>query len=240
MKAQHFGKLFDHSIVRPNATRDEVINFSETAARLRTATLTVQPHYVNLARERLKGTGVLTGTVVGFPHGNETPLMKEYQAKAVLDMGAEEIDMVMNIPALKNGEKEWFLEDIQRVVQAAKGIKVKVITENCYLTQDEKRRACWWIAQTGAHFVKTSTAYAEGGATLDDVRLMYEAVDGKCQVKAAGGIRGINEVLEYLEAGVTRFGSTRTDQFVQAYKELQEGQRARFSKFLVDLTLPEQ
>src|SRR5512147_3129515 len=119
MKVSSFAKLFDHSIVRPNATRDEVLTFAETAARLGTATLTVQPHYIRLAALQLKGTGVLVGSVVGFPHGNETPDMKEYQAKTVLDLGAEEIDMVMNIPALKNGEKELFIEDIQGVVRAA-------------------------------------------------------------------------------------------------------------------------
>ncbi len=133
MKVQSFARLFDHSIVRPNATREEVIRFAETAARLGTATLTVQPHYIRLAAAQLKGTGVLVGTVVGFPHGNETPAMKEYQAKEVLDLGAEEIDMVMNIPALKNGEKEVFIEDITGVVHAAEGVVVKVITENCYL-----------------------------------------------------------------------------------------------------------
>ena len=184
MKVQNFAKLFDHSIVRPNATQDDVLKFAETAARLRTATLTVQPHYIRLAAAQLKGTGVLTGTVVGFPHGNETPATKEYQARVALDLGAEEIDMVMNIPALKNGEKELFIQDVQGVVRAADGARVKVITENCYLTQEEKRRACRWIAQAGAHFVKTSTAYADGGATLDDVRLMVEAVEGKCLVKA--------------------------------------------------------
>jgi len=236
MKVPSFAKLFDHSIVRPNATREEVLRFAETAVRLRTATLTVQPHYIRLAAEQLKGTGVLVGTVVGFPHGNETPAMKEYQAKAVLDLGAEEIDMVMNIPALKNGEKELFIEDVQRVVRAAAGAKVKVITENCYLTQEEKRRACQWIAQAGAHFVKTSTAYADGGATLDDVRLMVESVEGKCQVKAAGGIREINEILEYLKAGARRFGSTRTDQLVQAFQELPEDQKEAFGEFLIDLT----
>jgi len=237
MKILNFEKLFDHSIVRPNATREEVLKFAETAARLRTATLTVQPHYIRLAVEQLKGSGVLVGTVVGFPHGNETPLMKEYQAKVVLDMGAEEIDMVMNIPALKNEEMGLFIEDIQGVVRAARGAKVKVITENCYLTQEEKRRACQWIAQAGAHFVKTSTAYADGGATLDDVRLMFEAVAGKCQVKAAGGIRKIDEILEYLKAGARRFGSTRTDQFVQAFRELPEERRAAFGEFLIDLTI---
>ncbi len=237
MKVSSFAKLFDHSIVRPNATRDEVLTFAETAAKLGTATLTVQPHYIRLAAVQLKGTGVLVGSVVGFPHGNEIPDMKEYQAKVVLDLGAEEIDMVMNIPALKNGEKELFIDDIQGVVRAAEGTKVKVITENCYLTQEEKWRACQWIAQAGAHFVKTSTAYAEGGATLDDVRLMYEAVEGKCLVKAAGGVRKIDEILEYLKAGARRFGSTRTDQFVQAFRDLPDERREAFAEFLGDLTI---
>ncbi|MFQ5640337.1 MAG: deoxyribose-phosphate aldolase, partial [bacterium] len=218
METTGFAKLFDHSIVSPAATREEVRRFAETAVRLNTATLTVQPHYIRFAVEQIKGSGVLLGTVVGFPHGNETPSMKEYQAKEVLDLGAQEIDMVMNIPALKNSEKGLFIRDVEGVVKAAAGVKVKVITENCYLTQKEKRRACDWIARAGADFVKTSTAYADGGATLDDVRLMYEAVDGRCQVKAAGGIREIHEVLDYLKAGARRFGSTRTDLFVQAFQ----------------------
>jgi len=224
-----FAKLFDHSIVRPDATRAAVIEFANTAARLGTATLTVQPHYVPLAVDILRGTSVLVGTVVGFPHGNETAAIKEYQAKHVLDLGAQEIDMVMNIPALKNGEQQLFIRDIAGVVRAAEGGTVKVITENFYLTQEEKRRACDWIAQSGAHFVKTSTAYAEGGATLEDVRLMYEAVQGRCQVKAAGGIREIDELLEYLRAGATRFGSTRTEAFVRAFEALPAEKRLMFA-----------
>ncbi len=235
-KVATFAKLFDHSMIRPDATREQVAAAAEVAARLRTATLTVQPHYIRFAAPFLKGTGVLLGTVVGFPHGNETPAMKEYQAKTVLDLGAEEIDMVMNIPALKNGEKEVFVADIHGVVGAADGRIVKVILENCFLTQDEKRRACQWIAEAGAHFVKTATAYAAGGATLDDVRLMYEAVAGKCQVKAAGGVRQLCEVLEYLRAGARRFGSTRTEQFVQAFRELPGQERDQFGAFLTNLT----
>jgi deoxyribose-phosphate aldolase len=232
MKAQTFAKLFDHSIVRPNATRVELISAAETAARLRTATLTVQPHYIRLAVEVMQGSGVLVGSVVGFPHGNETPVMKKFQTQTVVELGAQEIDMVMNIPALKNGEQELFLQDIQGVVQAAQGCTVKVILENCYLTQDEKQRACIWIAQTGAHFVKTSTAYAEGGATLEDVRLMYEAIEGKCQVKAAGGVRTIDEVLAFLRAGARRFGSTRTEKFVQDYQSLPDREREAFKEFV--------
>jgi deoxyribose-phosphate aldolase len=234
-KVATFAKLFDHSVIRPDVTQHEVADGAETAARLRTATLTVQPHYVRFAAPFLKSTGVLLGTVVGFPHGNETPAMKEYQAKTVLDLGAEEIDMVMNIPALKNGEKDEFLADIQGVVRVADGRIVKVILENCYLTQEEKRRACQWIVEAGAHFVKTATAYAAGGATLEDVRLMYEAVAGRCQVKAAGGVRQIGEVLAYLRAGARRFGSTRTEQFVRAFRELPEIERSQFSDFIADL-----
>ena len=227
-----FAKLFDHSIVRPDATRAAVVEFANTAARLGTATLTVQPHYISLAAEILRGSDVLVGTVVGFPHGNETPAMKEYQAKHVLDLGAQEIDMVMNIPALKNGEQQLFIRDIAGVVRAAEGRTVKVITENFYLTQEEKRRACDWIAQSGAHFVKTSTAYAEGGATLEDVRLMYDAVQGRCQVKAAGGIREIDELLEYLRAGARRFGSTRTETFLRAFQALSAEKRLMFANYM--------
>jgi deoxyribose-phosphate aldolase len=220
-----FARLFDHPIVRPDATRDEVVRFAETAVILGTATLTVQPHYIRFAAPLLAGSGVLLGTVVGFPHGNETPSTKAYQAREVLDLGAEEIDMVMHLPALKNAEQAVFMQDVEGVVRAAEGVVVKVITENGLLTDEEKRRACDWIARAGAHFVKTSTAYTAGGATLADVRLMYAAVDGRCQVKAAGGIRQIEEIRAYVEAGACRFGSTRTDQFVAAFRALSEAER---------------
>ena len=206
---------------------------AETASRLGTATLTVQPHYIRLAVEVMQGSGVLVGTVAGFPYGNETPALKEFQARTVLELGAQEIDMVMNIPALKNGERELFLQDIRGVVRAAQGWKVKVILENCYLTQEEKQRACQWITEAGAHFVKTSTAYAEGGATLEDVRLMYEAVEGKCEVKAAGGVRTIEEVLAFLKAGARRFGSSRTELFVQAFQALPEQEKEAFEEFVM-------
>lgn len=227
-----FARLFDHSVVRPDVTRDEVRRHAETAVRLGTATLTVQPHYIQFAAALLRGSGVLPGTVVGFPHGNETPSMKVHQAREVLQLGAREIDMVMNIPALKNGEQELFIRDVAGVVRAGEGIIVKVITENCYLTRAEKERACDWIALAGAHFVKTSTAYGAGGATLEDVRLMYEWVKGRCRVKAAGGIREIGEVLAYLKAGARRFGSTRTDAFVEAFRALPAHERAAWTEYL--------
>ncbi|MDA2923993.1 deoxyribose-phosphate aldolase [Acidobacteria bacterium AH-259-L09] len=231
MKVPSFAKLFDHSILRPDATHEEVRQFAETAVQLGTATLTVQPHYIRFAAEMLKNSDVLLGTVVGFPHGNETPSMKEYQAKRVLDLGAQEIDMVMNIPALKNREENIFIRDIEGVVRATHGAIVKVITENSLLSDDEKRRACQWIVKAGAHFVKTSTAYTGGGATLEDVQLMVEAVKGKCLVKAAGGLTKIEQILEYLKAGARRFGSSRTEQFISAFHALPQEMKAQFSKF---------
>jgi deoxyribose-phosphate aldolase len=113
MEVLRFAKLFDHSIVRPNATRGEVARSAETATRLGTASLTVQPHYVRVTAGPLRDSGVLVGMVVGFPHGNETPSMKQHQAREVLGLGAEEIDMVMNIPALKDGERELFIQDVR-------------------------------------------------------------------------------------------------------------------------------
>jgi deoxyribose-phosphate aldolase len=164
--------------------------------------------------------------------------MKTFEANEVLGLGAREIDMVMNIPALKNEEKSVFMRDVEGVVAAAARFAsvVKVITENCLLSDDEKRRACDWIAQTGADFVKTSTAYAEGGATLDDVRLMCRAVDGRCRIKAAGGVRSIDDVLAFLQAGAQRFGSTRTDQFVAAFAELGAEEQQAFDEFLKPAT----
>ena len=223
-------------MLRPDAARREVLGFAETAVRLQTATLMLQPCNLRFATDVLKGSGVLLASVIGFPHGNETPSMKEYQAREVLRLGAQEIDMVMNIPAFKNNEKSLFLADIEGVVRAAQGFKVKVILENCLLTDEEKRRACEWIAQTGAAFVKTSTGYAAGGATVADVRLMSAAVAGKCEVKAAGGVRAIGEVLAFLKAGARRFGSTRSDQIIQEYREMTEEKRKDFGEFVTDLT----
>jgi deoxyribose-phosphate aldolase len=236
MKIATIGKLFDHSILRPDATRDAIISFAEMAVKLKTASLMLQPCNLQFAADVLKGSGVLLASVIGFPHGNETPSMKEFQTKEVVGLGAEEIDMVMNIPAFKNNDKRVFLADIEGVVRAAKGFKVKVILENCFLNDDEKRRACEWIAQTGAHFVKASTGFAASGATLDDVRLMHAAVAGKCEVKAAGGVKTIGEVLAFLKVGATRFGSTRSDQIIQTYRELPDDKRKEFGEFVADLS----
>jgi deoxyribose-phosphate aldolase len=220
MEYPRLARLFDHSILRPDATMEEVARYAETAARLGTATLTVQPHYIRFAVDQLAGSDVPVGTVVGFPHGNETTATKVYQTQEAIALGAAEIDVVMSIPLLKQRDKSRFVREIESVVRAADGRVVKVITENCYLTDDEKRCACHWIADAGAHFVKTSTGFAPGGATVADVRLMHDAVAGRCQVKASGGIQSIEVVLSCLEAGARRIGSSRTEEILRAFDEL--------------------
>lgn len=220
MDTAGFARLFDHTILRPDATRPEVAAAAAAAGRLGVANLTVQPHHVHFAARQLQGSGVLIGTVVGFPHGNETPAAKAGAAKEVVALGADEIDVVMNIPALKDGDQALFMRDVEGVVRAAEGKTVKVITENCYLTREEKARACEWIAQAGAHFVKTSTGFGPGGATLDDVRLMIRVVRGRCRVKAAGGIRRLEDVLAYIRAGAARIGASRTEELVRAFQDL--------------------
>jgi deoxyribose-phosphate aldolase len=236
-KIPTIAKIFDHSILRPDVTRGEIVSFAEAAVRMKTATLMLQPCSLKFAAEVLRGSGVLLASVIGFPHGNETPSMKEYQANEVLELGAQEIDMVMNIPAFKDNDKRVFLTDIEGVVAAAEGFKVKVILETCFLNDEEKRRACAWIVAAGAAFVKTSTGFAARGATVEDVRLMSRAVAGRCEVKAAGGVKSIEEVLAYLKAGATRIGATRTEQLMQGFRELPEEKRKEFGEFVENLNV---
>ncbi len=220
-----FAKIFDHSILRPDSTGKDVGRAAEVAARLGTATLMVQPHYIRLAIQELRGTAVPVGAVIAFPHGNETPATKAFQAHEAVELGATEIDMVMSIPALRNGDKALFVGEIEGVIRAAPGMIVKVITENCYLDDREKQLACEWIVQAGAHFVKTSTGFAASGATTADVALMYRSVAGRCQVKASGGIQKLEDVLACLAAGARRIGTSRTEELVRDFDTLPPGEK---------------
>ena len=177
----------------------------QAAIKYQFGQVSVLQSFIPYTRQLLKGNpSIHVVGNVSFPSGSDSTSLKVVQAKEMIAAGCDEIDMVMNIPALKNGENALFMRDIEGVVAsaAAYGCIVKVITENCLLTDDEKRRACDWIADAGAAFVKTSTAYAEGGATLEDVRLMSATVGSRCRVKAAGGIRTIADVLAFLNAGL--------------------------------------
>jgi deoxyribose-phosphate aldolase len=205
-------KTIDHSLLRPELTLDEVLAGCELAAAYRVASVCCRPLDVGRCRDALAGSGVLVGTVVGFPHGSSTSAVKAFEAERALDEGAAELDMVLPIGWLRSGEDAYVQDDIAAVVATARprGAVVKVILENAYLTDEQKVRGCQLSEKAGADFVKTSTGYAPSGATMDDLRLMRASVSERVRIKAAGGIRTLDLLIEGLNAGMDRCGATAT------------------------------
>jgi deoxyribose-phosphate aldolase len=201
-----------HSLLRPELTEQDVIAGCELAKKYHVASVCVKPCHVRLAAEQLAGSDVLVSTVVGFPHGSNLTAVKVEEARLAMDDGAVELDMVLNIGQLRSGKADEVRADIQAVCEAAhaRGAKVKVILENAYLTDEQKVLACQLAEQAGADWVKTSTGFAPTGATLDDLRLMRRTVSPHVQVKAAGGVRTLQALLDVIDAGVTRCGATAT------------------------------
>ena len=198
----------DHTLLKPEATIDDIIRLCHEAAEHRFAAVCVNPVYVALAAHLLAGTGVKTATVVGFPLGATPTAVKVFETKTAIEAKADEIDMVMNIGAAKSGEWQAVIDDISQVVAAADGNPVKVIMETGLLTDDEKRQACHAILAAGAQFVKTSTGFGPGGATAQDIRLFKSEVGDKAGIKAAGGIRTREQAEAMIAAGATRIGTS--------------------------------
>jgi deoxyribose-phosphate aldolase len=204
-------KAIDHSLLRPELTEAEVLEGLELAARYDVASVCCRPCDVPLAVSRLAGTDVAVGTTVGFPHGANLTATKVFEARQAIEQGATELDMVLNIGWLRSGLHEAVQDDIAAVKEAAgDAIIVKVILENAYLDDEQKRAACTLVSNAGADFVKTSTGFAPSGATHDDLRLMRSVAPEGVQVKAAGGIRTLDALLAVLDLGVTRVGATAT------------------------------
>ncbi|WP_440714154.1 deoxyribose-phosphate aldolase [Gordonia sp. FQ] len=205
-------RMIDHSLLRPDLTREEVEAGCRLAAELGTASVCVRPCDVVLARQVLNGTAVAVGTVVAFPHGNATTAAKRFEAEQALRDGAVEIDMVVDIGALIGGDDRYVLDEIRTVVEPAHaaGALVKVILENAYLDDEQIRRGSRLTESAGADFVKTSTGFAPGGATVHDLRIMADSTGPDIQVKAAGGVRTLDRLLALTALGVTRFGATAT------------------------------
>jgi len=217
---EQLAKVIDHSLLRPELTSQEVIEGCQLAARYHVATVCVKPCHVRLAAEQLKDSDVLVSTVIGFPHGSSVTEIKVAEAQRAMDDGAVELDMVLNIGELRSGNDEFVYQDIKAVcdVAHARGAKVKVILENAYLTDEQKVRGCQLAEKAGADWVKTSTGFAPGGATLEDLRLMRRSVSEKVQIKAAGGVRTLDALLAVIEAGVTRCGATATAKILDDFK----------------------
>lgn len=208
----------DHTLLKPDATREDLRRLCEEAKRYGFASVCVNPANVRFCRSLLEGTKVMVVAVVGFPLGATPPEAKAFEAKEAIRNGAQEIDMVMNVGALKSKDYAYVLEDIRRVVMAAAPHKVKVIIETGLLTHNEKVIACALAKAAGAAFVKTSTGFGPGGATAEDVALMREVVGEGMEVKASGGIRSAEDAEKMIKAGATRIGASASVAIVTGKK----------------------
>lgn len=215
----NIASYIDHTLLKPESTKEQVIQLCKEAAEYEFASVCINPSYVETAAAQLKDSKVKVCTVIGFPLGASTSETKAFETTDAIEKGAEEIDMVVNIGAIKSGNSELVKSDIQAVVTAAKGKAiVKVIIETCLLTDEEKVMASRLSKEAGADFVKTSTGFSTGGATIDDVKLMRKTVGAELGVKASGGVRSLEDVQAMIDAGASRIGASSGVQIMQGLK----------------------
>ncbi len=207
--------MIDHTMLKPEVTRDQIIKLCEEARKYRFASVCINPIYVSLARDLLSGSPVKVCTVIGFPLGADTSVTKAMETRDAIANGADEVDMVINVGALKAGDYNLVRDDIKAVVASAGGRVVKVILETALLNDEEKRKACRLTKEAGADFVKTSTGFGPGGATVDDIALMREEVGKYMGVKASGGIRDYDQAMAMIKAGATRIGASASVAIVE-------------------------
>ena len=221
VRAYDIAKMIDHSLLKPELTTEEVKRGCEIAKKYDCASVCVKPCDVDIAREILQGTDVHLSTVIAFPHGGTFTEAKLFEAKKALEAGCVELDLVMNIGKMKSGEYDYVENDLKTVIDAAheKGAKVKVIMENYFLTEEEVKKASKIVESAGGDWVKTSTGFAGGGATVRDLKIMRSAVSADIQVKAAGGVRTLDAALAVRALGGTRFGCTATIKIMQEAME---------------------
>ena len=213
-------KMIDHSLVRPELTDDQVAEGCALAKRYQVASVSVRPSDVDLAVRLLEGSGVAVGSVSGFPHGSTTTATKLYETRDLVRRGAKEIDMVINIGKLLSRQFQYVEMELLQMAQACheKGAILKVILENAYLTDELKIVACRVSARAEVDFLKTSTAFAPTGYTLEDLRLMRKHAPERIGIKAAGGVRTLEKAMEVYNVGCSRFGATRTAEILDAWK----------------------
>lgn len=212
---QRLASMIDHTLLKPEATAAQVSRLCEEALQHHFFGVCVNSLHVPLCVRQLKGSSVTVVAVVGFPLGACDSQTKAFEAGWCVDQGAQEIDMVLSIGSLKEKDDKQVLSDIRMVVKASQGKPLKVILETCLLNDEEKKRACEISLEAGAAFVKTSTGFSTGGATLADVRLMKAVVGGKAQVKASGGIKTVQQAMDFIEAGASRLGTSSGVALVQ-------------------------
>jgi len=217
-------RVIDHSLLHPAMTDAEIEAGCVAAAGWQVATVCVKPFFVAQARSLLDGSPVKTGATVGFPHGGHAISVKVAEALAALDQGAEELDMVINIGKARSADWRYLEDEMGAVVGAGHqgGALVKVIFENCYLTDDEKRQLCAISRRVGADFIKTSTGFGTGGATVDDLRLMLQEAGDAMGVKAAGGVRTFADIARLMDMGVRRVGASQTERILAECRDVSD------------------
>ena len=203
-----YNKLIDHTLLKQDASPEQIVKLCEEAKQFDFMSVCVNPAYVPLAAECLKGSGVKVCTVIGFPLGMNLTKTKVEEAELCIKEGAEEIDMVINVGMLKAGHDDYVIEEIRLLKEVAGSKVLKVIIETCLLSDEEKVRACKLSKEAGADFVKTSTGFSTGGATVHDVKLMRETVGPNMGVKASGGVRTHEDLIAMVEAGASRIGTS--------------------------------
>jgi deoxyribose-phosphate aldolase len=220
---QQLASMIDHSLLKPNSTLEELKKVCQEAIEYKFKAVCINPIFVGEAVSLVKGTDVLVCSVVGFPFGAHSPQTKAFETGEVIRLGAKEVDMVIRVGALKDKRDREVVQDIRAVVGSANGCPVKVILETCYLTDEEKIRGCRLVMEAGASFVKTSTGFASGGATIEDVMLMRKTVGKDFGVKAAGGVRTLEDALKMIEAGATRLGTSGSVAIIQRLDQYEGG-----------------
>jgi deoxyribose-phosphate aldolase len=200
--------MIDHTILKAGATKEQIVEICSQAKEYNFASVCVSPCFVKLAAKELKDSKVKVCTVIGFPLGANSTQVKAFEAKKAVEEGAHEVDMVIQVGALKEGDFKYVQNDISEVVKASEGAHIKVIIETCYLTDEEKIKTCEIAKKAGANFVKTSTGFGTGGATASDIELMRKTVGDELGVKASGGVRSLQEALVMIKAGANRIGTS--------------------------------
>ena len=209
-------KYIDHTLLKPESTREDILRVCEEAKHYNTASVCVNPFWIGFVAEQLKGTDIKPCCVIGFPLGATLPEVKAFETTAAIRDGAKEVDMVINVGALRGAEYDTVYEDIKAVVDAAAGkALVKVIIETCLLTDEQKVTACELAKKAGADFVKTSTGFSTGGAKVEDIRLMRKTVGPEMGVKASGGIRTKADAEAMIDAGATRIGASSSKKIIE-------------------------
>lgn len=215
MNKQQLAKMIDHTLLKPEVTKEQISSLIEEAKEYQFASVCLNPAWVSYAKEQLTDSEVKVCTVIGFPLGATTTETKVFEAKQAVENGADEVDMVIAIGHLKSGDTDYVKNDIAKVKEAVgKEIVLKVIIETSLLTEEEKELACQLSEEAGADFVKTSTGFSGGGATVEDIQLMHRVVGDRLQIKASGGVRSLDDAKKMVEAGASRLGASAGVQII--------------------------